>query len=60
MTSVHIIGIDIAKRVFQLHGASADGSALFRKKITRAKLLDFLSRQPNCIVVMEACATSHY
>lgn len=58
--SVHIIGIDIAKRVFQLHGASVEGSVLFRKKIDRAQLLDFLSRQSNCIVAMEACATSHY
>jgi transposase len=58
--SVHIIGIDIAKRVFQLHGASVEGSVLFRKKINRAQLLDFLSRQPSCIVAMEACATSHY
>lgn len=59
MSEVSIIGIDVAKQVFQLHGASADGSVVFRKKITRARLLDFLSQQPRCVVVMEACATAH-
>ena len=59
MSEVSIIGIDVAKQVFQLHGASADGSVVFRKKITRARLLDFLSQQPRCVVVMEACATAN-
>ena len=34
MPQVAIIGVDLAKRVFQLHGAAADGSVLFRKKLT--------------------------
>ena len=38
MNEVSIIGIDLAKRVFQLHGAAADGSVVFRKKLTRAQL----------------------
>ena len=37
-----IIGIDIAKRVFQLHGASADGEVTFRKTVSRAQLLVLL------------------
>lgn len=59
MSEVSIIGIDIAKRVFHLHGAQADGSTAFRKKLSRAQLLPFLTGEPNCVVAMEACATAH-
>ena len=54
-----IIGIDLAKRVFQLHGATADGRPVLRKKVSRAQLLSFLAKQPRAIVAMEACATAH-
>jgi len=36
MTEVSIIGVDLAKNVFQLHGARADGAVAFRKKVNRA------------------------
>ena len=39
---VSIIGIDISKRYFQLHGATADGEPVLRRKLTRSKLLEFL------------------
>ena len=45
MAKASIIGVDLAKHVFQVHGASVDGSVAFRKKISRAKLLPFLSLQ---------------
>jgi transposase len=35
MKEVSIIGVDLAKNVFQLHGAAADGTVLFRKKLSR-------------------------
>jgi transposase len=54
------IGLDIAKHVFQVHGADAAGHVLFRKRITRMKLLGFLAAQAPCVVVMEACAGAHY
>lgn len=60
MTEISIIGLDLAKRVFQLHGARADGSIGFRRKVTRGQLLAFLGTVPRCIVAMEACATAHY
>lgn len=59
MNEVSIIGVDLAKSVFQVHGAGPDGTAHFRKKLTRIQFLPFLSQQPNCIVAMEACATAH-
>lgn len=43
MKQVHIIGIDLVKQGFQLHGARPDGSVAFRKKLTRGKVLDFLA-----------------
>ncbi len=58
MDNVTIIGIDLAKRVFHAHGARADGCVAFRKRLTRAQLLPFLSAQPSCVVAMEACASA--
>ena len=59
MAEVSIIGLDLAKHRFQVHGAASDGSVLFRKKLTRAQVLPFFAKQPRCIVAMEACATAH-
>nr|BAH90367.1 IS111A/IS1328/IS1533 transposase [uncultured bacterium] len=59
MSEVTIIGIDLAKRVFQLHGARHNGSVVFRKKLSRAQLLAFVAQHPRCLVAMEACATAH-
>ena len=53
-------GIDLAKNSFHVHGARADGSVAFRRKLSRAKVLEFLVSQPHCTVVMEACAGAHY
>jgi transposase len=59
MSQATIIGIDLAKRVFQLHGAREDGSVVFRKKLSRGQVLAFISQQPRCVVAIEACATAH-
>ena len=53
------MGIDLAKRVFQVHAASKDGRPVLRKKVSRAQLLGFLAKQPPAVVAMEACATAH-
>lgn len=45
MAEASTIGLDIAKHVFQAHGADASGRVVFRKKITRAKLIEFLASQ---------------
>jgi transposase len=60
MEKVSIIGVDLAKRVFQLHGMAADGSVVFRKKLSRSQFPAFLARVPGCTVAMEACATAHF
>ena len=60
MSEVSIIGLDIAKHVFQAHGVDASGHVLLRKKISRAKLLPFFAAQPRCQVVLEACGGAHH
>ena len=60
MAQASTIGRDIAKHVFQAHGADAAGHVLFRKRLTRTKLLGFFAAHPPCLVAMEACAGSHY
>ncbi len=50
MKEVTIVGLDLAKRVFQVHGATTDGGVAFRKKLSRGQLLTFLSSLPSCIV----------
>ena len=55
-----IIGVDLAKNVFQLHGAQRDGQILFRKKLTRLQFRTFCANHPKCLIAMEACSTSHY
>jgi transposase len=54
------IGLDLAKSVFQAHGADASGAVVFRKKLRRDQLLGFFAGQPRCVVAMEACASAHY
>jgi transposase len=55
-----MIGVDLAKRVFQLHGASMTGQVKFRKKLTREQFRQFMSEQSACVVVLEACASASY
>ncbi|AJP70570.1 IS110 family RNA-guided transposase [Sphingomonas hengshuiensis] len=60
MANVHVIGLDIAKSVFQLHGLDEAGTTILQKRLTRARLLPFFEKLPPCLVGIEACATSHY
>ena len=58
--NVTTIGIDLAKSVFQLHGVDSDGAVVFRRKLRRSAVLDFLRDLPPCLVGLEACATAHF
>jgi transposase len=61
MTSeVCTIGLDLAKNVFQVHGADASGNAVFRKQLRRGQVLKFFADLPRCLVAMEACGSSHF
>jgi len=60
MTDLELVGIDLAKNVFQLHGCSSAGEVLFRKQLRRNKLIPFIAELPPCMIAMEACSGSHY
>jgi transposase len=60
MGEVSTIGLDLAKTVFQVHGADASGAVVFRKKLRRAQVLSFFSAQPPCTVALEACGSAHH
>jgi transposase len=60
MGEVSTIGLDIAKSVFQVHGVDVDGAVVIRKRIGRAKLLDFFADLPPCLVGIEACPSAHH
>jgi len=57
---VTTIGLDLAKQVFQVHGADAEGAPLFSRKLRRAEVLRLFEKLPRCLVGMEACASAHY
>lgn len=60
MSEVSTIGLDLAKSIFQVHGADATGTVVVRKRLRRAQLLSFFSKLPACTVAMEACASAHH
>lgn len=60
MTTDTMIGVDLAKNVFQLHAASMTGQPQFCKKLSRDKFRSFMAEQPPAVVVMEACGSAHY
>ncbi len=61
MNTIKVVGIDIAKSVFQVCVWMADGSVAWNRKISRQKLLHTLRQfPPQTLIAMEACSTSHF
>jgi transposase len=60
MGEVSTIGLDIAKSVFQVHGVDGAGVVVMRKRISRAKMLEFFADLPRCLIGMEACPSAHH
>lgn len=61
MEKVTVIGIDLAKSVFQLEAQSACGAVVWKKRLRRAAFMEFMARKaPHCLVGFEACGGSHY
>jgi len=61
MSEVSTIGLDIARNGFHANGADTSGRALFNRKISRTKLLEFFAKQPRCLVALDACGgTDHW
>jgi transposase len=60
VTTDTMIGVDLAKSVFQLHATSMSGQPMYRKKLSRQGFAEFMAKQAPAVVVMEACGSAHY
>ena len=60
MTKVTTVGLDLAKSVFQVHGADKEGRPVVRKKLRRGQVLVFFAGLSPCLIGLEACASAHY
>jgi transposase len=60
MSEITTVGLDLAKNVFQVHGADAFGRAELSKQLRRDQVLAFFSHLQPCVVAMEACGGAHF
>src|SRR3974390_3281048 len=60
MPTITTIGLDLAKKVFQVHGVDAEGKVVVARKLRRKEVLAFFAKLPPCLVGMEACGSAHY
>ena len=61
MKNISMIGVDLAKNVFQVHGVDAAGKVLVRSQLRRRQMEKFLAALPVGVVVgMEACGGAHH
>lgn len=57
---VKIMGIDLAKQSFQLHGVDTSGQTVLRKKLSRKQLTAFIAQLKPCLIGLEACGGAHH
>ncbi|MBA2648301.1 MAG: IS110 family transposase [Legionella sp.] len=60
MKNIKVLGIDLAKDVFQLHGTDAKGNRVLTKRLSRRKLIEYMANITPCLVGIEACGGAHY
>src|ERR1700738_2687988 len=60
LSTVTLVGLDLAKRVFQVHAVDANGEIVVVRKMTRGRLIVFFSELPPCVVAMEGCSSAHH
>lgn len=60
MSNIKVLGIDLAKDVFQLHGTDARGKKVLSKRLSRSKLMEYMSNLSPCLIGIEACGSGHY
>ena len=57
---VTLIGVDLAKNVFQVCGVNQAGKSVFNRQVRRNALLPFLCQYPDAVIAMEACSGSNF
>ncbi len=60
MTQITTLGLDLGKRVFQVHGVDVAGQIVLQQKLQRGQVAHFFSHLAPCLVGIEVCATAHY
>lgn len=60
MKDITVLGIDLAKDVYQLHGVNEHGKKILGRKISRSQLPGYIANLPACQIVMEACGSANY
>lgn len=60
MKTITLLGIDLAKEVFELRGVDAQGCLILKRTMKRCELIEFTAKLPTCRIAMEACGGSHY
>ena len=60
MKDIKVLGIDLAKNVFQLHGTNTKGKCVLRKRLSREKFIEYVAQIKPCIIGIEACMGAHY
>jgi len=60
MNKISVIGLDLAKNVFQVHGVDSDGEVVVRKRLKRSQLRQFFANLEPCLIGLEACGGAHY
>ena len=60
MSQIQVVGLDLAKQVFQVHAIAADGSVLVKRQLRRSQVLAFFSKLEPCLVGLEACGGAHF
>lgn len=60
MKDIKVVGIDLAKNVFQIHGTDGYGKGILRKRLSREKLIEFAANLPACLIGIEACGGAHH
>jgi transposase len=60
MNEISMIGLDLAKNVFQLHGIDGAGRTVLRRQLRRGAVEKFFAQLPPCTVGMEACGSAHH
>ena len=60
LSSVTVVGLDIAKHVFQVHAIADGGVVVVAKAIRRGQVLNFFALLPHCLVGIEACSSAHH
>jgi len=53
---VTLIGIDLAKNIFQVCGVNQAGKSVFNRQVRRNKLMELLIQYPEPVFAMEACS----